>query len=916
MASDEGICEPSVKKERLEDDLEMVNYEMPMQIDLPDAADAEIDPLMPLETDQKPPKIALIPPIKSETEVKEEILIEEAELEPPKIGAVISNFEWPKDQIHESYENKKSASIEGPNSCKQEDVPKEASKSENCTIQQVQAIQQPNRQAIQQACEKQKSELISLLRAPPKPGNVSSPAHCPQSKPGGHSVLGPMLESQPKPEVGPAAAAASTSDIITTASICPEKDSLPILEPLSVNQLRATPFLSSFWTSQQKRLILALSKPKPHIDTLKNISPKLFYDEISWLCGCEYTRKFFCWPCLLFCSNTELWSVPATLALEHNKFSQSCESHKSSPAHQAAETKLILQNSTSAPEPARNEPSTYQVLMTDKVQRNRKLLSLLVQTVCYMRKVKKEATIEDFAECFAHIVLSNKELKDTLREFQGNLSTESAVKFALHYAPLVEASIEKFVKSTTAKELKNAQFVTLFMEDTSRIVDRSTVAFVAHFVDEDGDVQQRTIQLTEIGHDRSAEIVFALFQTVVFEFGLRLKVAGFTYSATLIHPNEVTAFNERVEKLCPKARFFHYQGHNLMGMLIGALSHVDKSCWIFFQSLTELQVFFKKHLISIFQHIELSSCQTELPQYDFDHGFVTTLRRHYGSVMETLVSVTRTPEEWDSGVSSQVPIFMSFLKSSTTRFLIVLISQMNLALADVTGVLQGKIDPVVWKMRIRQGIDSLLNLKKFGYVDIYTAASSPTLKEDEAETIYVPQDLSSIFNEVIETAVLFLRRRFDSDDFGYVDLESVAMRYYGRVSLKLDEIEKFRSQIQLLANEPMIKGKSLPEALKFFYDYNLASAVPEYATFLDFAMTIPSSNTSLQQCRAVERLQVYQRNLLGKPSAADLIWMEKELLTNVLRQQKLIDAVIDILATKSNVKGFSYGNVSDHVVID
>lgn len=79
-----------------------------------------------------------------------------------------------------------------------------------------------------------------------------------------------------------------------------------------LQRLKTIPF--STRTFEDKQAIIAAGRPTPPLNIVqqkKNCSRYFnikFYDNHTWLTGCLHINKMFCWPCLLFSKENNVWT--------------------------------------------------------------------------------------------------------------------------------------------------------------------------------------------------------------------------------------------------------------------------------------------------------------------------------------------------------------------------------------------------------------------------------------------------------------------------------------------------------------------------------------------------------------------------------------------------------------------------------
>lgn len=92
---------------------------------------------------------------------------------------------------------------------------------------------------------------------------------------------------------------------------------------------------------EQKLRILRLGPHKPNIEIKQLVNKgqgkrshryfhKVWYDKVSWLCGCSRTNSLFCFPCLLY-GGESTWTKIGVTDIKH--LSDKVKLHETSKAH-------------------------------------------------------------------------------------------------------------------------------------------------------------------------------------------------------------------------------------------------------------------------------------------------------------------------------------------------------------------------------------------------------------------------------------------------------------------------------------------------------------------------------------------------------------------------------------------------------
>ena len=86
----------------------------------------------------------------------------------------------------------------------------------------------------------------------------------------------------------------------------------------------------------EKPKIIEIGRPTPKLK-LTQVQKKItryfnakFYKNFEWLCGCVHENKMYCWPCLIFGKEKNIWNTNGYSDL--NNFSNASKKHYQSTA--------------------------------------------------------------------------------------------------------------------------------------------------------------------------------------------------------------------------------------------------------------------------------------------------------------------------------------------------------------------------------------------------------------------------------------------------------------------------------------------------------------------------------------------------------------------------------------------------------
>lgn len=179
-----------------------------------------------------------------------------------------------------------------------------------------------------------------------------------------------------------------------------------------INNLKQKRF--STLNYEEKKKVIKNGRPCPDLNILTSIKIKKTTNDIctrhfrtelynisDWLCGCDVSNKFFCWPCLLFSTKKNVWNDQGYDDLNH--LNTAVKKHTESEIHISGYFKLktFLSTSTARIDTLLDKQKRIDIqLHNEKVKKNREILKRLINSVCYLAKQNKVSIFFLGESCF------------------------------------------------------------------------------------------------------------------------------------------------------------------------------------------------------------------------------------------------------------------------------------------------------------------------------------------------------------------------------------------------------------------------------------------------------------------------------------------------------------------------------------
>ena len=160
-----------------------------------------------------------------------------------------------------------------------------------------------------------------------------------------------------------------------------------------VDSIINKPFSSRSFS--EKLEIVASDKPTPKLNSLttKHKSKtrefvrhfsEFSYENIHWLTGCDIRSKLFCWPCLLFSTENNVWTKVGFSDLNH--FSSATKRHEKCSAHVQAFLKYSMFGNQRIDTLLDRQQQLNVTKHNEAVKKNREIMKRLIDSVLFLAK--------------------------------------------------------------------------------------------------------------------------------------------------------------------------------------------------------------------------------------------------------------------------------------------------------------------------------------------------------------------------------------------------------------------------------------------------------------------------------------------------------------------------------------------------
>lgn len=649
-------------------------------------------------------------------------------------------------------------------------------------------------------------------------------------------------------------------------------------------------------TTEELNKAILQGKPEPPMhkesnQTAKSKETKEMYNHennslaqnIYWITGSHYLKNYLCWPCLLF--GYASWKLPITLG--YSSILEAAKMHENTIPHMSASLKFLVYETTLKQE--------KQAQLEKDLESKRKTL-LLLKLLIGITSFNANSTAAEHVELLSLACSYNTELQEFIKGKSDNFLEDFVASMLIH----ITGAIEYLLQATISEEIKNSSFVSIIFEDTTDVVDKSSLlAVILRYVTDSGILRERFVKLIKLGTSRSVADFLKNMNLLVQEYQLTDKLVGFTYSGTVIPPKEILIFNKTVNRLNSKAVFFPYQEHNLKKIITQTLSHIPE-CRILFHTMSELAEFFNNtpNVKNVLLQIGMKEGTN---QWNFENDIISTIKYHYETIMHFLHQCIEQGINDESVTVEQIQYFTRFLNSADCQNLVSIISAILNAIDNLCTEMETDLNTDNWNTLLVRATKTLTKMKKIGLQRFLQKSRQKDNAMKSGGPGVQSSITSDIYDQIIDATLLAMNHRILDTDLAFV-----GPRYIEALS-KCDK-KHLDSRLQRINVHPRdfsVLKKKVKSFLGNPSNQNLEAAVKQMQEakvkdsddrvllkFLQLCITIPTKErNSSNSSPAVYRLRSYIAKKKPLKYLDLLVFMENDIWSSI-KEEKLYDYVI------------------------
>ncbi|XP_066903618.1 uncharacterized protein [Halyomorpha halys] len=358
-----------------------------------------------------------------------------------------------------------------------------------------------------------------------------------------------------------------------------------------VCNLLETPFVK--WNNEDKHDLLSTdSQPRP--DFLINATPNseaiqnIWYLQYDWLCGSYYKRRLFCWPCLLFGIEKNVWNY--TGFEDFSQVEKYLRLHHVSEHHIQCVTYFKKINITS------DDPEKILDLHTSDhnrtVRLNRNIIRLAIDSLLYLNRMNASGYKENFVNFHKMFVMlisnSTPEIQIQYSKIRSILTIERMKTAHLEIMDCIAEHLHHHIQ----EEIIAADFLGLQIDDITDIRQASECAITVRYVRESGQLVEwfHGIQTT-VPH-MSAKDIMNVVEEAMEGTDYESKLVSFAHDGLTVREEHIETIQHELKNKAPNVLV--NISHSLSTLLLQRCFSKLGACRMFFTTVQRIPEFFKR----------------------------------------------------------------------------------------------------------------------------------------------------------------------------------------------------------------------------------------------------------------------------------------------------------------------------------
>ncbi|XP_072379856.1 zinc finger MYM-type protein 1-like [Diabrotica undecimpunctata] len=715
----------------------------------------------------------------------------------------------------------------------------------------------------------------------------------------------------------------ANSDIASTKAEC----------DCVIEKLLSSPFSSLSYS--QKLQIIQDGPPRPFLNITTQLKSCVrhfntdLYKSVHWLCGCQKLNRLFCWSCLLFSADKNVWTKLGYNDL--NNVHRTQKRHNNSVNHILCEKSLLLFGKNQRIELALNTQDIQSIARhNEKVKQNRQILRHLIGVTCLFGKLclpfKGHSVSKNkgnFLEFINQIGRNDNVLKNHLDNSSAFRDVSPDIQNDLIY------SVSEVITRKIKTEISKTNFVALILDETSELFTMSQLSTTFRYVNENGVVEERFVHFTNVSCDSKADALFQHSLQILRDFNCVNKLVAQSYDGATVMAGQHNDLQTQIQENCPSSTFIHCYAHKLNLVLSQSTSFI-KPIKNFFDNLSSFSAFFAnstKRTQALDAHVINGISSIAPTRWNFQSRIVQTVKEYKKDLSSLFqVIIENQNQDWDQESIICSRGLLSLLNDFDFNFFLTVFSEIFPHSEKLFKVLQTKILDIDYCDKQIAEFKSYIQKMEnefnefWNCMDILVSENQSPSKRIRLDS--VPEEdeklkttYSRIYYEILNVINLNINQRFgeisklrflnllDSTQFNSYaqhfpdELLYCLLGTYGTFF----DADRLKSELIVIYSDIDSKKGGVCELYQYILSLRLDSVFPEVSKLCCLILTIPTTSCIAKNSVSyLNRIKTYLRNSQNQEtSALALINIENTLLENMRMSPTFEDTVVNVFAEQN-----------------
>ncbi|XP_063387958.1 zinc finger MYM-type protein 1-like [Cydia fagiglandana] len=676
----------------------------------------------------------------------------------------------------------------------------------------------------------------------------------------------------------------------------------------------------------EKRDIISAPKPTPDLcisqssQRHKRKFSRAVY-KTHWIVGCSHTNKMYCWCCIFFSNDINVWNSSGYEDL--NNLSGAIKRHTNSGKHLSAVIAFSNFGKLRIEAPLSRQLSEDISKHNMRVDNNRSVFQRLVDIVCHL--AQQELPFKGNDESNTSLNRGNVlELVSLLSKYdcvlekhvQSDQPSSSYLSYKIQND--IIQSVADVIRARIENEVKKTKFVSVIIEETPDVSHREQLCLILRYFGEN-DIHDRFMRYVNVSLSRTADVISNIILELLKKHDCTEKLVAQSYDGASVMSGIRNEVQQKVKEVCPEATYIWCDAHDLALVL-------SKSCYriseisSFFSALQSISIFFSRSTKrAAFYDTHCSKKMPNAPatRWTCMSQLVNTVFDQKDNLVTVFSEICDHPEDWDGDTILAAGNFETLMNSFNFNFFLNTFHHIFEKSDSLYNIVQKSEVNVYYCSNKIKEFQTWLRVdfqSEFGqiYDNTLQNHAAPRMRRNIscAQTEYkrlfveiidkIHSEVEERYSEIIKLKFFQLvnNKKFENynSNFPSEALDSLFETYpnfFDRQTLK--------NQLACLYSSDVLRNCNVFELIDFINQNNLEEAFPQLLKLANLVVTIPATSASAERAfSSLKRIHTYLRNTQGQERVSDLstIAIEKQLLVDLKRSPTFYCDVIDCFLKK------------------